>query len=64
MVVGDYALVDEVGEQRGRIDSAEQKGLSVVVSVTQDSGPLELTFAPEEQITIEPYDGGKAPVVP
>lgn len=64
VVVGDYALVDETGEQRGLIESVGQEGLSVVVTVVEVSGPVELTFAPEAQIVIEPYDGGKAPVVP
>lgn len=64
VVVGDYALVDEAGEQRGRIESIGQEGLSVVVTVGEDSGPVELTFAPDAQVTIEPYDGGKAPLVP
>lgn len=64
VLVGDYALVDEVGEPRGRIATVGQVGISVVVTVDEDSGPVELTFAPDEQVTVEPFDGGKAPVVP
>ncbi|MGA9869999.1 MAG: hypothetical protein WBQ44_02455 [Rhodococcus sp. (in: high G+C Gram-positive bacteria)] len=64
VVVGDYALVDETGEQRGRIESVDQDGLSVVVTVADDDGPVQLMFAADAQLTIEPYDGGKAPVVP
>lgn len=64
VLVGDYALVDQSGSQRGRIESVGQEGLSVVVTVGEDSGPVEVTLAPDAQITVEPYDGGKAPVVP
>lgn len=64
VLVGDYALVDESGHQRGRIESVGQEGLSVVVTVGEDTGPVELTFTPDAQVSIEPYDGGKAPVVP
>ena len=64
VLVGDYALVDDAGEQRGRIESVGQEGLSVVVTVAEDSGPVDLTFTPDTQVIIEPYDGGKAPVVP
>lgn len=64
VVVGDYALVDEAGDQRGLIEAVGQEGLSVVVTVAEDAGAVHLTFAPDAQIVIEPYDGGKAPVVP
>ncbi|WP_072802366.1 hypothetical protein [Rhodococcoides yunnanense] len=64
VVVGDYALVDEAGEQTGRIESVGQEGLSVVVTISRDGDALGVTFEPEAQVTIEPFDGGKAPVVP
>lgn len=64
VVVGEYALIDQAGNQRGLIESVGQEGLSVVVTVAEDDGPVELSFAPDAQIVIEPYDGGKAPVVP
>lgn len=64
VVVGDYALVDQAGNQRGLIESVGQEGLSVVVTVAEGDGPVELSFTPDAQIVIEPYDGGKAPVVP
>jgi hypothetical protein len=64
VLVGDYALVDDTGEQRGRIESVAQEGLSVVLTVTEEAGPAVVSLAPEEQVTVEPYDGGKAPVVP
>ncbi len=64
VLVGDYALVDESGSQRGRIESVGQEGLTVVVTVGEDAGPVDITFEPEAQVTVEPYDGGKAPVVP
>ena len=62
--VGDYSLVDEAGDSRGRIESVGQEGLSVVVTVSDGGEPVTLTFEPETMVTIEPYDGGKAPVVP
>ncbi|MET4049096.1 hypothetical protein BJD99_10470 [Rhodococcus sp. 1163] len=62
--VGDYSLVDEAGDSRGRIESVGQEGLSVVVTVSDGGEPVTLTFEPEALVTIEPYDGGKAPVVP
>ena len=62
--VGDYSLVDDAGESRGRIESVGQEGLSVVVTVSDGGEPVTLTFEPETMVTIEPYDGGKAPVVP
>lgn len=64
VLVGDYALVNDMGEQRGRIESVAQEGMSVVVTVAEETGPAVMTFAPETQVTVEPYDGGKAPVVP
>nr|WP_296771719.1 hypothetical protein [Rhodococcus sp. (in: high G+C Gram-positive bacteria)] len=64
VLVGDYALLDEAGLQRGRIEAVGQEGLSVVVTVSEDSGPVVLTFEPETQLSVEPYDGGKAPVLP
>ena len=64
VLVGDYALVDESGSQRGRIESVGQEGLSVVVTVAEEAGPAEVSFAPDAQVVVEPFDGGKAPVVP
>jgi hypothetical protein len=64
VLVGDYALVDDTGEQRGRIESVAQEGLSVVLTVTEEACPAVVSLTPEEQVTVEPYDGGKAPVVP
>lgn len=64
VLVGDYALVDESGDQRGRIESVGQEGLSVAVVVAEESGMVELSFAPDDQVVVEPFDGGKAPVVP
>ncbi|WP_089249248.1 hypothetical protein [Rhodococcoides kyotonense] len=64
VVVGDYQLVDTGGEPIGRIESVAQDGLAVVVTVTRGEDIEGVEFAPEEQVTIEPYDGGKAPVVP
>ncbi|MBY6411444.1 hypothetical protein HQ346_09030 [Rhodococcus sp. BP-252] len=64
VVVGDYQLVGDDGESRGRIEAVAQDGLAVVVTVTEGDDIVGVEFAPDEQVTIEPYDGGKAPVVP